>query len=227
MKGLQTSNIDCIAIDIDGTLTNKDRILNPNALDTIQRLSIPVVLVSGNVACFVSAISRLIDASEEVVAENGGVVKLSYDGEEIILGDKNLCIKAYNHLKNFLDVKLIDMRYRLSEVTIKSGIDIKMANDILKEFDVEIVDSGFAIHIKKRGINKMTGLSYLAGKKGWNIDRMVAIGDSENDLEMIKGVGFGIAVGNSDEDLKMHADYVTKGRYGDGVVEALTYLNLV
>ncbi|BDC36262.1 phosphoglycolate phosphatase [Candidatus Methanoliparum sp. LAM-1] len=183
--------------------------------------------MSGNVACFVSAISRLIDASEEIVAENGGVVKLSYDGEEIILGDKNLCIKAYNHLKNFLDVKLIDMRYRLSEVTIKSGIDIKMANDILKEFDVEIVDSGFAIHIKKRGINKMTGLSYLAGKKGWNIDRMVAIGDSENDLEMIKGVGFGIAVGNSDEDLKMHADYVTKGRYGDGVVEALTYLNLV
>ncbi|WP_267496976.1 phosphoglycolate phosphatase [Candidatus Methanoliparum sp. LAM-1] len=216
-----------MAIDIDGTLTNKDRILNPNALDKIQRLSIPVVLVSGNVACFVSAISRLIDASEEIVAENGGVVKLSYDGEEIILGDKNLCIKAYNHLKNFLDVKLIDMRYRLSEVTIKSGIDIKMANDILKEFDVEIVDSGFAIHIKKRGINKMTGLSYLAGKKGWNIDRMVAIGDSENDLEMIKGVGFGIAVGNSDEDLKMHADYVTKGRYGDGVVEALTYLNLV
>jgi len=76
-------------------------------------------------------------------------------------------------------------------------------------------------------MNKMTGLSYLADKKGWNLDKIVAIGDSENDLEMIKGVGFGIAVGNSDENLRRLADYVTKERYGDGVVEALTYLNLV
>lgn len=221
------TEFDCIAIDIDGTLTNKDRILSSNAVDAIQHLSVPVVLVTGNVACFVSAISRLIGASEEVIAENGGVVKLSYDGEEIVLGDKSICVKAYNHLKNFINVELIDMRYRLSEVSLKCGFDIEKAKEILKDFDVDIVDSGFAVHIKKRGMNKMTGLSYLADKKGWSLDKIVAIGDSENDLEMIKGVGFGIAVGNSDENLRRLADYVTKERYGDGVVEALTYLNLV
>jgi len=196
-------------------------------VDTIQRISVPVVLVTGNVACFVSAISRLIGASEEIVAENGGVVKLSYDGDEIILGDKSLCIRAYNHLKKFLDIDMVDMRYRLSEVALRSGFNTEKAKEILKDFDVDIVDSGFAVHIKKRGLNKMTGLSYLADKKGWSLDRIIAIGDSENDIEMIKGAGLGIAVGNSYEDLKMQADYVTKKNYGDGVAEALTYLNLV
>lgn len=196
-------------------------------VDAIQHVSVPIVLVTGNVACFASAISRLIGASETVVAENGGVVKLKYDGEEIVLGDKNVCLTAYNHLKNFLCVELIDMRYRLSEVTLKCGADIDKAREILKDFDVDIVDSGFAVHIKKRGLNKMTGLSYVANKKGWHLDRIAAIGDSENDLEMVKGAGFGIAVGNSDERLKKVADYVTKEKYGEGVVEALAYLNLI
>ena len=219
--------IESIAIDIDGTLTGEDRRLDCVAVEAIRKLSIPVVFVTGNVICFASTASKLVGTSGEVIAENGGVVKLDFDGEEVILGDKKICLAAYDHLKDLLDIEMIDMRYRKSEVALKRGFDVGSARDLLKDFNVDIVDSGFAVHIKKKGINKLTGLSYVSERRGWDLEKTVAIGDSGNDAEIIRGVGFGIAVGNAEEDLKEIADYVTLKDHGEGVVEALEYLGLV
>ena len=224
---MKIEKIESIAIDIDGTLTGEDRRLDCVAVEAIRKLSIPVVFVTGNVICFASAASKLVGTSGEVIAENGGVVKLDFDGEEVILGDKRICLAAYDHLKEFLDLEMIDMRYRKSEVALKRGFDVGSARDLLKDFNVDIVDSGFAVHIKKKGINKLTGLSYVSERRGWDLEKTVAIGDSRNDAEVIRGVGFGIAVGNAEEDLKEIADYVTLKDHGEGVVEALEYLGLV
>ena len=224
---MKIEKIESIAIDIDGTLTGEDRRLDCVAVEAIRKLSIPVVFVTGNVICFASAASKLVGTSGEVIAENGGVVKLNFDGEEVILGDKKICLAAYDHLKDLLDIEMIDMRYRKSEVALKRGFDVGSARDLLKDFNVDIVDSGFAVHIKKKGINKLTGLSYVSERRGWDLEKTVAIGDSRNDAEVIRGVGFGIAVGNAEEDLKEIADYVTLKDHGEGVVEALEYLGLV
>ena len=224
---MKIEKIESIAIDIDGTLTGEDRRLDCVAVEAIRKLSIPVVFVTGNVICFASAASKLVGTSGEVIAENGGVVKLNFDGEEVILGDKKICLAAYDHLKDLLDIEMIDMRYRKSEVALKRGFDVGSARDLLKDFNVDIVDSGFAVHIKKKGINKLTGLSYVSERRGWDLEKTVAIGDSRNDAEVIRGVGFGIAVGNAEEDLKEIADYATLKDHGEGVVEALEYLGLV
>ena len=37
----------------------------------------------------------------------------------------------------------------------------------------------------------------------------MACGDGDNDLEMLKAVGVGVAMGNADEAVKAAADYVT------------------
>ena len=42
-----------------------------------------------------------------------------------------------------------------------------------------------------------------------------------NDSEILKEAGIGIAMGNSVEELKHHADYVTDNIDADGVVNAL------
>jgi hydroxymethylpyrimidine pyrophosphatase-like HAD family hydrolase len=49
----------------------------------------------------------------------------------------------------------------------------------------------------------------------------VAIGDSPNDIEMIKAAGLGVAVGNAHPELKKVAGMVTKGEHGMGVEEAV------
>ena len=51
--------------------------------------------------------------------------------------------------------------------------------------------------------------------------QILAIGDSENDLEFLSIAGTKIAVSNADKELKNIADYVTKQAHGNGVKEAI------
>jgi hydroxymethylpyrimidine pyrophosphatase-like HAD family hydrolase len=50
---------------------------------------------------------------------------------------------------------------------------------------------------------------------------IMAVGDSENDLEFLEVAGVKVAVANADQELKSLADYVSQKPYGDGVKEAI------
>ena len=43
----------------------------------------------------------------------------------------------------------------------------------------------------------------------------------DNDLEMLKAVGFGVAMGNAEESVKAVADYVTDTNEEEGVAKAV------
>ena len=49
----------------------------------------------------------------------------------------------------------------------------------------------------------------------------MAIGDQNNDIEMIKTAGVGIAMGNGTEEIKKAADYITDTIDNDGFVKAV------
>ena len=87
-----------------------------------------------------------------------------------------------------------------------------------------MVDTKYAIHLKSKKINKGVGLKKLAGMMGLKSRDFVAIGDSENDVEMFEASGFGIAVGNGDDKIKEAADHITKASFGDGAIEAFEFL---
>ena len=55
-------------------------------------------------------------------------------------------------------------------------------------------------------------------------ERVIAIGDEANDLEMIRDAGYGIAMGNGTDALKAVADHVTADHDHDGVAQALETL---
>lgn len=63
--------------------------------------------------------------------------------------------------------------------------------------------------ILPKGISKATAFKKLAASLGINMKRTVAVGDYNNDIEMIKASGVGIAVSNAAPELKKVADYVT------------------
>ena len=48
-----------------------------------------------------------------------------------------------------------------------------------------------------------------------------AIGDSGNDLAMIRFAGLGVAMANADEDVKAQADFVSASNDEDGVAVAI------
>jgi len=213
-------------VDIDGTLTDKKRAINCRAVKALRKLKIPVVLATGNISCFARAVAKIIGVSDIVIAENGGVVRFSYDGEDIILGNKSKCLRALEILKKHFKVELLDNEYRKAEVCLRRNFPIEEARKILPK-DVRIVDTGFAYHIIDANVSKGRALKFIADKLGLSVEDFVAIGDSENDVEMLEVVGFGIAVANAHEKLKEVADLVTSKPNGDGVVEALEFLGLI
>ena len=71
------------------------------------------------------------------------------------------------------------------------------------------------------GINKATSLEKLAAKLGFTMDEVMAIGDSNNDLPMLKAAGHSVAMGNANDEVKAACGYVTADCEQSGVAEAI------
>ena len=66
-----------VAVDIDGTLTDTNKVLNLEAVDALRRLEkagIPVTLATGNVRPITYGLWRFIGLSGPMCCENGGVL---------------------------------------------------------------------------------------------------------------------------------------------------------
>ena len=77
---------------------------------------------------------------------------------------------------------------------------------------VEILPSGASKGITFKKLLKTLDIT---------LGQTLAIGDGENDIEMIQYAGIGIAVGNASQAVKDVADYVVATNDADGVAEAI------
>lgn len=212
-----------IAVDIDGTITDKNRKICVNAINALRKAeekNYPVILVTGNILCTAKMVSIMVGTSGGIISENGGAVQTRE--RNLILGDIEKCKLAYQFLKSEYDVEKTEFSdLRLSEIAIKRNIDVNTVKKTVKNFDVQIYDSKFAIHITDPLVNKGKSLKIVAKDMGITTDEILAIGDSENDLEFLEVAGFKVAVSNADRELKENTDYITKKPYGDGAAEAI------
>ncbi|MGB8216521.1 MAG: phosphoglycolate phosphatase [Candidatus Methanoperedens sp.] len=209
-----------VVVDVDGTITYSDRSLDFRAVEALRSLRVPVVIATGNVLCFARAASKLVGTGGIVIAENGGIVECG--SVESDTSHMKECEEAFRFLERHFTLERIDPDYRITEIGLRRDFDVEKARELLMEFpEVEIVDTGFAVHIKSKRINKGIGLKRIAELMGLDARELVAIGDSPNDIEMLKASGFGVAVGNAHPEVKRVARMVTKGEYGAGVAEAV------
>jgi len=215
--------IKALALDVDGTITDKSRRGCISAIETIydvETRGIPVIIATGNILCFTKALSIFLATSGGIVAENGGIIESK--GLRTVLGNFEKCQNAYNHLKSELPVeKVQNSQLRVSEIAITRKIPVNTVKDVLEGFDVEVYDSKFAIHITDPSVNKGSSVIKVAANIGVKPDEILAVGDSENDMEFLSAAGVKVAVSNANPELKDIADYVTTKPHGDGVKEAV------
>ena len=74
--------------------------------------------------------------------------------------------------------------------------------------------------------NKGDVLEVLVNRLDVEREQIIAIGDSYNDVEMLKYAGMGVVVGNARDEIKKLADYVAPPNVHDGVAKALEDLVL-
>jgi len=77
------------------------------------------------------------------------------------------------------------------------------------------------LEISRAGVNKGVALGRLAATLGLEPGQVMAVGDGENDLSMLRYAGLGVAVANAVPALAAVAARVTTAPYGAGVAEAV------
>lgn len=79
--------------------------------------------------------------------------------------------------------------------------------------------SGRYLEFNAMNVNKGSGIKWLANYLGVNVNECAAIGDSHNDIEMIKAAGLGASVLNAHDDVKAVSDVLIEKDYLDGAVK--------
>ncbi len=215
--------------DIDGTITGPDRRISTGAIEIMRDLKdhdIELVLASGNTACFMDALSRMIGTSGTFIAENGGVYRIGYTGKLNVLGNQSVCKEALSAVISFFKGKGVELDmysapYRYADVAFAKTVPVPEVVAIVRDFPVEVLDTGFAIHIQQKGVHKGTAFQRLADDIGIPPSEFLAIGDAINDIEMIQMAGTGVAVANAHAATIKAAQWVSQKSYGEGFIEAI------
>lgn len=80
---------------------------------------------------------------------------------------------------------------------------------------------GHILEVLPPDVSKWNALRRLAEAEGVSAESIVAVGDDENDMQMIQHAGLGIAMDNAPENVKAVADHVTGHNAEDGLVQAI------
>jgi phosphoglycolate phosphatase (TIGR01487 family) len=215
-----------LAVDIDGTLTRPAGAfgVDPRVLDPLREWPAPVVVATGKAFPYPVALCHFTGIDEHVVAENGGVAIA--DGTIQRTGDGDRARTVFREFEAAggdpgWSLEHTVNRWRETEVAVQLGADEELLRGIADDHGMEVVDTGYAYHVKFPDVDKGTGLRSAADVLEVDPGDFVAVGDSENDVGAFEVSRYGIAVANADDRAKAAADEVVAGTGADGFLEAL------
>lgn len=96
---------------------------------------------------------------------------------------------------------------------IVTGEDMELNRRRAEKMKLDIIESGCR--------DKLAKVKELASRYHIELDNIVFVGDDENDLEVIKNVGYSFAPADATESIKQAVDYVLKTKGGRGVIREM------
>lgn len=257
-----------IAIDVDGTLINDDKIISNKTKQAIKyardkgiyvilstgRIFMEAKMFSDEAGCNPFGITSSGAAISDFVAEKNtynidmstensifaletlekhNFVSFAYAGRDMILNNQALEIfKDFTRDEGFSKYRILtedvtgyirDNNIKLEKIfamhgTFKNGI----LSELTHNKDLFITSSGDNnIEVVPMGANKGEAIKRVAANLNIKPSEIIAIGDSDNDYEMMQVCGVGVAMGNANDKIKAVADYITASNNDDGVAKAI------
>ena len=216
-----------LVLDIDGTMTRPDDSVDPRFFDVLPEWDAPVVVATGKAFPYPVALCHFMYVEQNVIAENGGIV---LSGEEVTRnGDGEAARRvaeeyvAAGHDLGWGPTDLTN-RWRETEVAVARDQPLGPLEELAAEHGLEVVDTGFAYHVKSPSIEKGIGLKSVARLLDRDPAEFVAVGDSENDVSTFGVAGESYAVANADEKARRAADAVLDESYSEATLSVLDEL---
>lgn len=110
--------------------------------------------------------------------------------------------------------------YPLSDGTFRHREEVKEL--LASHPEITFLSGGYHnLEFTKTGTTKGAGLRFICDYLGLSIEESMAIGDTQNDIDILKTAAIGVAMGNARDDVKEIADYITLTNEDSGVAHAI------
>lgn len=235
--------IKLVALDMDGTLLNDKHEVseeNRKAIKEAQDKGVYVVLSTGRTLRTCQEHADSLELASYLVTVNGSeiwdekreIVDRNFVKTELIQWMWELSKQhktkfwAISTDQNWFDempeditgVQWLKFGFNIDDDAVREVI----LNELQAKGEFEVSNSSPKnIEVNPAGINKANGLKIVCERLGIEMKNVMAVGDSLNDLAMIKEAGLGVAMGNAQDMVKEAADWVTASNIEDGVAKAI------
>lgn len=198
----------------------------------------PLVFCTGRQIPYAEALAQMINSffpGFPSITENGAflydIAKNEFYPNPILTGE---IIKGLFEVKMVVD-ELVSKAQATKELGKEVCISLNPLNEqpveqlfeevcqYLERFEeiIEITHSKSAVDITPKGINKASGVKFLAEVTGIKLNEMLGIGDTRGDLPMLKLVGTPTAPQNATDEVKKEVIFVASLPEIEGVIEIL------
>ncbi|MGQ9889086.1 MAG: HAD family hydrolase [Aggregatilineales bacterium] len=167
-------------------------------------------------------------------AEDRGFVVIAYAGERLLVRARTrqtAILTDYGEpepqiigpLQNILDSVPVNKLVMTANGDVRRVRALRWQLSMQLDGAARLMQANVAqmLELLPPGASKGAALRALLRDLRVDPQRVLAIGDGENDVEMVQLAGVGVAVGNADAHLKAVADHVVATNDSDGVAEAV------
>ncbi|MFL6557685.1 MAG: HAD family hydrolase [Bacillus sp. (in: firmicutes)] len=102
--------------------------------------------------------------------------------------------------------------------SVRTGTPSYELSALFKQ-EADIINWNDGFELVAPNVSKWSAIKSLLRAYRISPNEVVAIGDGPNDIEMLRHVGTGVAMGNASEEVKAAADFVTGHHENDGLAE--------
>jgi hydroxymethylpyrimidine pyrophosphatase-like HAD family hydrolase len=202
--------LSVIALDYDGTMAHGDR-PDPAVLDAIafaRSRGITVLIVTGRILSELRRVAGPLGFVDGVVAENGAVIHLPGTGYTTMLAPP-----VSREFVARLEGK--GVRFQVGQCLVDA--DASSAPRMLEaireiELPIVLIFNRSQVMALAQGVSKATGLAAALNMLRVSPRNALAIGDAENDHELLRLAEVGAAVEWGSTSLQAASDVVVRGR---------------
>lgn len=233
------NKIKAIILDLDGTLLDDNKKIGDKAIHYLKKIknNVKIIPASARQFCTIKPYLKSLELLEEnnyTICFNGSLIVnnkeseifSSYIDKSVVikidnfilnnkidwtyyLYDNRLLRSETNNIERFVNENKIYKIVGVSTPSVISKIRSNLPKEVLDNLEVTSSELN-RIEFVNKGITKVKSIKLLLNKLDIDKENVVAIGDGDNDIDMIKYVGCGIAMLNSTKTVKENADIVTK-----------------
>lgn len=235
-----------IALDLDGTLLSRDKTISPENAKWIraaEHAGIKVTIATGRPISDVTGYVEQLKIDCPLVINNGSEV---WNSPGILHSRRELSSQSIARLFELLQTNEEELEFwahtasgRINRSNVPADLttvqwlqfairshnpDLLLAlRERLASWDMFEISNSHVTNLECNapGITKASGLLEVCSIIGIDMSEVIAIGDSLNDIPMIRAAGLGIAMGNAQEPVKRAADAIAPSNQEDGVAKMI------